>query len=55
MMETAVNSNEKTAVHFINENASYFIGFFFAFGYGSAGTVALMSAVRYSRSSTSLM
>ena len=33
----------------------YFIGFFFAFGFGSAGTVALMSAVRYSRSSTSLM
>ncbi len=33
----------------------YFIGFFLAFGFGSAGIVAFMSAVRYSLSSTSLM
>jgi hypothetical protein len=28
------------------EQGIYFIGFFFAFGFGSTGNVALMSAVR---------
>ena len=39
----------------VPENPNHFIGFFFSFGLGSAGSVAVMRLARYSRSSTSLM